>query len=1676
MKANFKNMDDNFGVTEENFFETRIEKHWKKSPFIFLFSIFILIYGIMANPQIVYAAGSTAPLAANITVTNDATVASDTIVVTSLTEGDTVNVYSAATAGTKLGTAVVAAGESSVTITIKQLGVAAGTVYVSVKATALAESTRTAKAYLAEVTTATPAIARVTVTNNKVGLEDTVVVTGAVAGDIINVYNAATAGTKLGTTTVEDAKTTGTVTISQIGAGAGSVYVSIKSALKNESLRVAATFTSEISAAPVATAITVTNNYVGTSDKVVVTGLATGDVVNVYSAATAGTLRGTATVEAGNTSATVTIEQLSITAGTVYVSVVKNNKLESTRTTKAYVVEPLTTAPILAAITVTNNYTCASDTVQVTDLKEADVIKIYKDATSVTNIGTATVAEGDTSATITLTQLGVAAGSVFVTRTSSNGLESIRTSKTFIAEPISSAPLATAITVTNKETRLSDTVEVTGLNAGNIVNVYSAATAGSKLGTATVAEGETTATVTIAQISIAAGSVYVSVQSSEKNESARTAKAYIAEPVTTAPLATTITVLNNATGIDDKVSITGLKAGDIVNVYSAATAGSKLGTATVEEGKTSADLIIPQVGIAAGSTYVTVQTAAKDESARTAKAFLAEPVTPVLTVAQITVNNNKVDLDDTVTVTGLKADDIITLYSAATAGTSLGTETVSTGETSVAFTIEQLGAAAGNIYATVKTTGKNESLRLAKPYTAEITIAPLVATITATNNYIGTKDKIAVTGLAVGDVVNVYSAATAGNLLGTGEVLSGQTTGNVLIDQLSITSGTVYVSLVKVDKFESTRTARTYIAEPATTAPVAGDIVINNNYTGATDTITVSNLLAGDIIKLYTAATGGTAYANATVAEGETSVQLEVAQLGIAAGTSYITRTSANGIESVRFAKAYIAEPVTTAPLATAITVINNITDVADVVIVTGIKNGDTVNVYSAATAGTKLGSTTIETDQTTATISITQLGTAAGNVYVSIQSSGKNESARTVKAYTAEPTVDLTDLSISDSPSGFTFSASTYAYTGLTVPNSVASVKITPTGSGVIKVNGVIVATGAESTAIPLTIGAETTITVTATETGKLVKTYTFKITRPAVVTSVAISNTVITITKNAGTLQMTSTVLPATAIDKAIVWSVADGTGSATISNTGLLTAVSNGTVTITAKNESTGIKGTKVVTISGQVKQIPVTEITVTGTGSATTIASNSGTLQMVATILPTSSTNKTVVWSVEDGTGSASISATGLLTALSNGEVTVKATNTASGIIGTGIITISNQSLRAPLESKITTYNDSADHGSDVITVAGVQAGDKIKIYDAAVDGEMIAYGTVESGKSSITFNSGFEFPGFGGNVEGTVYVSVVRDGVESGRTAKGFLGSAYYVHVIGTVDVTNIVNNKPSMNDTFTVNNVEPGATIRVYSSMESKIVLGSAVVPAGKTSINMSVLEIGPGEGWIRLTQQIPGKEESYRFVTGFGVANDFLSDQTPFVVTYDAVSTNNNEERDGVKDQIGIKAPIGYVVKIYKTETGNDLLDTFTITSVNEYGWALFNLTNDLGGPAGDIYVTQTAPNLTESVRKYRAYSQEFTYPDMWQQITGVTPPVKGATPVTAITTGRYTATVSWSDAPVTFAAGTSYTATITITPINEYIISGIPANWFTVAGATSVTHDPNGTVITAVFPATAN
>ena len=89
---------------------------------------------------------------------------------------------------------------------------------------------------------------------------------------------------------------------------------------------------------------------------------------------------------------------------------------------------------------------------------------------------------------------------------------------------------------------------------------------------------------------------------------------------------------------------------------------------------------------------------------------------------------------------------------------------------------------------------------------------------------------------------------------------------------------------------------------------------------------------------------------------------------------------------------------------------------------------------------------------------------------------------------------------------------------------------------------------------------------------------------------------------------------------------------------------------------------------------------------------------------------------------------------------------------------------------------------------------------------------------------------------------------------------------------------------------------------------------------------------------------------------------------------------------------------------------------------------------------------------------------------------IEGIPAPVARKYPAKVVREGRqFTSTVAWSPSAVAFNYATVYTATITLKAKVGYTFDGVAENFFTAAGAASVSNAANSGIVTAVYPATA-
>lgn len=152
--------------------------------------------------------------------------------------------------------------------------------------------------------------------------------------------------------------------------------------------------------------------------------------------------------------------------------------------------------------------------------------------------------------------------------------------------------------------------------------------------------------------------------------------------------------------------------------------------------------------------------------------------------------------------------------------------------------------------------------------------------------------------------------------------------------------------------------------------------------------------------------------------------------------------------------------------------------------------------------------------------------------------------------------------------------------------------------------------------------------------------------------------------------TQQLTATVLPANATNKAVIWS-SNNTSAATVSSTGLVTAgINSGAATITVRTVDGGFTANAQVTVGSGV--ISVTGVTV----SPTAVSLNVGqTQQLTATVIPANATNKAVTWS-SSNQSIATVSSTGLVTTQAAGIAAITARTVDGGFTAAANITVVN----------------------------------------------------------------------------------------------------------------------------------------------------------------------------------------------------------------------------------------------------------------------------------------------------------------------------------------------------------------------------------------------------------------
>lgn len=302
--------------------------------------------------------------------------------------------------------------------------------------------------------------------------------------------------------------------------------------------------------------------------------------------------------------------------------------------------------------------------------------------------------------------------------------------------------------------------------------------------------------------------------------------------------------------------------------------------------------------------------------------------------------------------------------------------------------------------------------------------------------------------------------------------------------------------------------------------------------------------------------------------------------------------------------------------------------------------------------------------------------------------------------------------------------------------------------------------------------------------------------------------------------------------------------------------------------------------------------ITSITVTGAGDATTVK-NGSTLQMSAAVLPANATDKSVTWSLTNGTGTATIAEAGLLTGTGLGTVTVKATaNDGSGVSGTEQITVTAATSSGGGGGGGGNGGDDSDTVSvSEITYADVAitSGSVIFGYTFTGANGAVTYGGAIAApyylnvdESTVTLTDGTNYSSvayvtyLGISDEGTVTYDDLAD-VQDMFDGLDFVPTQILIHLVGASSV-NSGDDEWTIDVTVDLSGEEIALLTPAAASAPSAVLaLGSAGPVGGVTNVTIPAAgatdETGTVTGWVY------GSADTIKFtVTDAGAATSTIS------------------------------------------------------------------------------------------------------------------------------------------------------------------------------------------------------
>ena len=209
-------------------------------------------------------------------------------------------------------------------------------------------------------------------------------------------------------------------------------------------------------------------------------------------------------------------------------------------------------------------------------------------------------------------------------------------------------------------------------------------------------------------------------------------------------------------------------------------------------------------------------------------------------------------------------------------------------------------------------------------------------------------------------------------------------------------------------------------------------------------------------------------------------------------------------------------------------------------------------------------------------------------------------------------------------------------------------------------------VATVANDGTVTAVTSGQATITVTTQDGNKTAACVVTVTAQTVSVTGVSLDKS--TLTMDVGNKQtLTATIQPTNATNKTVNWTSSNN-AVATVNNNGEVSALASGTVNIIATTQDGGKTATCTITVNPAVT--PVTSVSL-NKSTLSLIALNSE--KLIATVLPTTATNKNVTW-VSNNTYVATVANDGTVTAWAAGTANITVTTVDGAKMATCVVTV------------------------------------------------------------------------------------------------------------------------------------------------------------------------------------------------------------------------------------------------------------------------------------------------------------------------------------------------------------------------------------------------------------------